>query len=298
VFEPTQSKLIEEGILVSGGYGDAITSVEVFSPLTGESCSLPSLPDHRYRHTMDGLLICGGDLTTVSCLTFSSGEWTRSNTLVEPRTDHTSWQTEEGVVLIGGDYGYYTTELVHEAGVEGELSFDMQNATYYACSMPDLTSNSVIVTGGVETLQSVFSYDPLGFIEELPLLLHGRYRHGCGSYLRESDGTQVLLVAGGVNYDYHFLTSTEILTDDSDIWSLSNPLPRRLGMVKGVTSGGKLYFTGGYDRDDYDIPHRDEIYTWLDEDQEWMEVGKLKIGRSDHAVTTIKMDDQFMKFCH
>ena len=51
-------------------------------------------------------------------------------------------------------------------------------------------------------------------------------------------------MAGGVNYDYHFLTSTEILTDDSDIWSLSNPLPRRLGMVKGVTSGGKLYFTG------------------------------------------------------
>ena len=117
------------GILVSGGYGDAITSVEVFSPLTGESCSLPSLPDHRYRHTMDGLLICGGDVTTVSCLTFSSGEWTRSNTLMEQRTDHTSWQTEEGVVLIGGDYGYYTTELVHEAGVEGELSFDMQNAT-------------------------------------------------------------------------------------------------------------------------------------------------------------------------
>ena len=59
-----------------------------------------------------------------------------------------------------------------------------------------------------------------------------------------------------------------------------------------------IFDTGGYDRDDYDIPHRDEIYTWLDEDQEWMEVGKLKIARSDHAVTTIKMDDQFMKYCH
>ena len=46
---------------MSGGYEfDGRTSVEVFVPSTGQSCTFPSLPDHgRSGHIMDGLLICG-----------------------------------------------------------------------------------------------------------------------------------------------------------------------------------------------------------------------------------------------
>ena len=47
------------GIILSGGLG-ARTSVEVSVPSTGLSCSLPSLPDGRYGHTVDSLIICGG----------------------------------------------------------------------------------------------------------------------------------------------------------------------------------------------------------------------------------------------
>ena len=37
---------------MSGGYYTK-TTAEVFVPSTGLSYSLPTLPDHRYRHTMD-----------------------------------------------------------------------------------------------------------------------------------------------------------------------------------------------------------------------------------------------------
>ena len=57
--------------------------------------------------------------------------------------------------------------------------------------MPDLTSDSVIITGGFENIHStVTRYDALGWVEDLPDLLVGRYYHACGSFFR-GDGTQV-----------------------------------------------------------------------------------------------------------
>ena len=118
-------------ILLSGGYDadDTVNrSVEVFSPSTGQSCSLPSLPDERFRHTMDSLLICGGydsASTASSCLSFSSGQWVFSHTLEEGRADHTSWQREQDILLMGG-YVPYTSEIVHMGGEQGEESFAME----------------------------------------------------------------------------------------------------------------------------------------------------------------------------
>ena len=117
------------GLLISGGgdYMEPEASVEVFFPSTGQSCSLPSLPDDRYEHTMDNLLICGGNNSDTSCLTFTSGEWVMSHTLVHRRVAHASWQTEDGrVVLMGGSYSIDTTETINLAGEQGEPSFDTQ----------------------------------------------------------------------------------------------------------------------------------------------------------------------------
>ena len=115
------------GILISGGggYNDPETGVEVFFPSSGQSCSLSSLPDDRYEHTMDTLLICGGGNNDNNCLTFTSGEWMISHTLVGRRLAHTSWQTEQGVLLLGGLYGTDTTEIVHLAGEQAEQSFGL-----------------------------------------------------------------------------------------------------------------------------------------------------------------------------
>ena len=36
---------------------------------------------------------------------------------------------------------------------------------------------------------------------------------------------------------------------------------------------------------------------WLDDEQDWEETGKMKMGRYYHAVSTIEMDDQAMEHC-
>ena len=112
---------------MSGGYG-ALTSVEVFVPSTGQSCFFPPLPDERYLHTMDSLYICGGQYTP-TCVHFSAGQWTTSYTLVGERYYHSSWQTELGLVLLGGEYSLYTSEIVPTAGGQGCPAFDMKYAT-------------------------------------------------------------------------------------------------------------------------------------------------------------------------
>ena len=76
------------------------SSVEVYIPANGESCSLPSLPDSRASHTMNGLIICGGWDTLTSCICFSSGQWITSHSLHEKRRDHLSWETNSSILLM------------------------------------------------------------------------------------------------------------------------------------------------------------------------------------------------------
>jgi hypothetical protein len=115
-----------------GAYDGTETNVEVYVPSTGQSCSLPSLPDQRYRHTMDSLYICGGyyySSAATNCLHFSSGQWYTSHTLVESRYGQSSWQTDQGLVLMGGDGSPSTSEIVPTAGEQGGPSFGMQYPT-------------------------------------------------------------------------------------------------------------------------------------------------------------------------
>jgi len=99
----------------------------------------------------------------------------------------------------------------------------------------------------------------------------------------------VFLVAGG--YDgSNYLSSAEMLTRTSSAWVMVNNLPRKIDGVRGVTLGGTLYMTGGSDGSYF----RDEIYKWTG--QHWEEVGKMKKTRSDHAVSTIRLDE-IKDFC-
>ena len=110
---------------MSGGEG-AYTSVEMFIPSTKHSCTLPSLPDERYYHTMSGLTICGGQFTKTTCLQLSSGVWSVSHTLQEERDDHSSWQSDQqGVILMGG----YGSDMSSEVVGKGGKSFDMRYGT-------------------------------------------------------------------------------------------------------------------------------------------------------------------------
>merc|ERR1712013_734083 len=283
-----------EGILISGGDD---SSVEVFNPTTGQSCELPSLPYQRSGHTMDGMTVCGGVFTGNgnTCITFSSGEWVNSHALAQDRSDHCSWSTRDGIMLLGGDMwdSQTTTETVRLGEFDSQLGFTLQYRTAHACSINDLTTDTLIITGGNETLRIVTRYDALGYVEDLPSLQEGRYGHGCGAYLRE-DRTQVLLVAGGAP---GYLSSTEILANPSSDWVLTTNLPRRMHGLIGASVAGVLYMTGGYNglSSDPEESWIDEVYKWTRND--WVEVGKMKKTRSNHAVSTIMLEEEVMQYC-
>ena len=54
---------------------------------------------------------------------------------------------------------------------------------------------------------------------------------------------QIMLVAGGWD-GTKFLSSTEVLTTDSDTWTMSTPLPMAATGFKGVTVENSFYITG------------------------------------------------------
>jgi len=296
----------KEGIIISGGatgfYGPDIASVEVLDPTTGQICSLPSIPDPRIEHTMVNLTICGGgayyspNTTYTSCITFSSGEWVTSHSLVEERYSHSSWITEEGTILLGGYFSPNTTEIVTQTEFDASPGFTLQHDFEGACTIVDHTTGTLIVTGGevgypYHVVGTVSRYDTLGFVEDLPSMNIERWTHGCGSYLRD-DGSQVLLVTGGYNVQWTDVDSTEILPPDSSSWVWAAKLPRQMYGMKGVTLGGVLYMTGGFG---FSSSSRDEVYSWTEES--WVEVANLKVPRRQHAASLIVMDDDLMEFC-
>ena len=117
-----------QGLLITGGDGEASRSVEIFSLNNRDlQCELePDLPDIRTDHTQNGFIICGGYNTVSpvntggynSCLTLAAdGQWNVSHQLKYKRYQHSSWDTPDGgVLLIGGVYSRTTTELLTDDG--------------------------------------------------------------------------------------------------------------------------------------------------------------------------------------
>ena len=64
------------------------------------------------EHTQNGLTLCGGkeDLLACSSLT-PEGVWSQTHDLIKERKQHTSWEMEEGILLMGGGLHQDDTEL-------------------------------------------------------------------------------------------------------------------------------------------------------------------------------------------
>lgn len=280
------------GILVSGGWG-AQRSVELFIPGVNRTCILPDLPDNRNGHTMDSytfhdeedvVSVCGGGAgdTQGSCVCFKDwGEWEDcSKETGALRDGHSSWVSSEGLVLMGGVGSLRSTSE----------SFSLIADTRYACSITD--SNSVIITGGRDTMKKVIRYNLQGFVEYLPSMDVGRRYHGCGSY-QDSVGDKVLLVTGGKggysSYSSHILASTELLTIGATAWVYAEPLPRAMIAMATVSMDNKVFVTGG-GRGGRDDGHsrRSEVLAF--DGENWEEVGHLSLARNFHAATTAYVD--------
>ena len=59
------------------------------------------------------------------------------------------------------------------------------NIVYYsgACAIPDPSTDTVVVTGGLDTENTVVRYGQQGWLEDLPDLVTGRTGHACSSFV-------------------------------------------------------------------------------------------------------------------
>ena len=137
----TTTTTTTKAIIITGGKTEFGSKDETLVQLFNENgtfiCELPKLPENRFGHTQDGLVLCGGGNFSYSiptCLTFENGSWIESYNLIEPRYLHSSWTSPLGVMLLGGKFfnGYYdipaTSELLSEDG-QSVPSFDMHYRT-------------------------------------------------------------------------------------------------------------------------------------------------------------------------
>ena len=96
---------------MAGGQSGS-TLLQLFDPINQTSSVIScKLDQHRYGHTRDGNLVCGGYTGSdfiPSCYNVATGD---TINLLNGRSDHTSWSTEAGIYLLDG-YEGRTTELV------------------------------------------------------------------------------------------------------------------------------------------------------------------------------------------
>jgi len=284
-------------------------TMELFIPSRNKTCRLPDTTTHRYGHTVDGLLICGGGRSSDNCDSFSNGVWSRTHTTTG-RWCATSVKIGTDLYLIGGKQEMTTDIVDMREGGKTREGPALQHSSWWSCAAKNRLQDGFIVTGGYiddELIEAgvdlvavgskrAHQYNLAGFVKDLPDMNVGRTYHGCGSYLR-GDGVQVFMVAGGGHGKRGSgIESTEALIGlDAMAWTIMTSLPKPMRLPGMVTLGNKLYLAAGEDEDERKC--RDEIYTWNDKNNSWDIVGRR--GISDKCVTagTVAMTPELERYC-
>ena len=105
---------ILDGIILTGGFTEEKRygySVEVVRG-DGTTCTLPKMIVKRTHHTQTGPTVCGGLQKLPNCEIFKNGKWRTSHNLKEKRDGSVSWNSPNGIMLLGGIPAYRKTELL------------------------------------------------------------------------------------------------------------------------------------------------------------------------------------------
>jgi len=283
------------GLLITGGMNSHILSTSEFwsPPPNPSSCVLPYLPSMMAHHTIDRV----GDKLVLcyrkACSVFSGGEWSHLADTIVNRHYHTSAVVGDAVLLVGGEYDWYTTELVSVDGGESQLDFQLDQGRFKHCSI-QTSETSMVLTGGDGTLELVTQHTGLGqgeggvVSEEMPSLITGRKYHACGSY--QKDGKQMLIVTGGFFGGKRGHVETTEVFDFSlgseGTWREGGPLPTGRNGLRGATIGGVFHVCGGYSKN-LDLT---DILSWDSVTESWTMVGEMRTKREYHAVLEVSKE--------
>ena len=196
-------------------------------------------------------MVCGGYdyYARDDCIAMDmeTGQWSSLGRTASHRTDHTSWLSPAGLMIIGGDYDYEnSTELFSLETATSSPHYELQYSGRGACLIPDDSTGTFILTSGTD----VSRYSSEGWLESLPRMMQFRNWHGCGSY-RAEGGEMILLVAGGWDMtQLTFLSSVETLTLGASTWNFAPALPRAMSNLQGASMDNKIFMLGGMNREE------------------------------------------------
>jgi len=189
---------------------------------------------------------------------------------------------------MGGKYSQRTTTLIKPDGSQ-EPGFDLKYDTYYACAIPD--EDTVIITGGRYTRNTVSVYSVEGWQEDLPPLNTERSYHACSSYM--SGERRVFMVTGGYTESGSTLDTTETLASDEDTWTTTAAkLPRPMRGLRAATIDDRVLIFGGL----YNSHYYDDILEYNPDEDSMVVVGHLTQARAYHAVSVVQAQD-YTKWC-
>lgn len=285
-------------VLITGG--EVQNTSELFLPSYGISCTLPALPGVRAGHTLDNHMLCGGIDTDSSCLLWSpdSGTWEDwGEELYYDRRVSVSWTPSvdtSGIYLIGGTnrYSQRTTTLVKPDGTQ-EPGFALKYDADQACAIPDPDTETLVITGGRDSMNTVAVYSDKGWQKDLMPLNIGRCNHACASYT--SGGRRMFLVSGGHRMigAFSYTDSTEFFDPDLGFWSAGAALPSPRQFLRATSIDNRILLFGGNDWSDTVL---DTILEYDISGDSYTQIGTMTEARKWHAISVVQYAD-FSRWC-
>jgi hypothetical protein len=206
------------------------------------------------------------------------------------RSSAAAAQLKDGKLLVtGGVDGSFSdlnsAEMLTEEGWESNIP-SLPVTIYYHC-MVTVNSTTVMVIGGRQNGQNSGKTFYFTFGEESwtegPELKNKRFDHSCGKIRRDKESQEMsIIVAGGSDGFFSYLSSVEILDEGSNEWQTGPELPFGIGESQMVEDqNGGVVLIGGYSFPagnlDYQLPHGGTDSVWTKMEQ------KMKTGRYDHT---------------
>jgi hypothetical protein len=236
-------------------------------------------------------ILCGGYQNgsySNKCYSLENNEWVSSASMNSVRVDAAAAQLQDGKILVTGGFdGSYlnSAEMLTEDGWESNMP--SLPVTIGAHCMVTVNSTTVMAIGGFQNgeYSGKTFYFTLGEDSwtEGPELKNKRRFHSCGNIRRNKESQEMsIIVAGGSDDSY--LSSVEILDEDSNEWQTGPELPIESFYSQMVEdqNGGVILIGGksssvGYLDTLYQLPHGGQDAVWTKMEQ------RMKVGRNVHT---------------
>ena len=101
----------------------------------GTSCILPSLPFDMYSPSLDILAGLPVACYDSACTRLTGASWVHYQYTKHRRNSHTSAVLEEGLLLVGGMYSFFSTEIVPVDGGAAREGFSLDPGRSNHCSI-------------------------------------------------------------------------------------------------------------------------------------------------------------------